>query len=456
MGNIENERIAEIIKENEAIMMDYVSDLTKRLEEKSITIDGIEQIMLQTFAAIRRGFIAATEEIISEEGKKKIEAGIHEKCGKKMIVNSNDSKITVNSLMGYMDIHRYLLFCRRCKEGYAPFDEALDINEEHKITKGLTEVVCDFAQRMGSFDEASYMLEKYLGIKISASMIQEVSEKTGKELYEKEKNEAEELYENQYIAISQVPENEKTGRIYIEADGSMLLIRGEGWKEIKLGIIFRDNKILNKDKERHIIIEKDYVASLGGVVEFKKMLWSAAVKNGFQNVKEVVIIGDGSEWIWNIARELFPEAVFILDYYHFEEHVYECANAIYPEDEVGRKRWADGIISRFMITDEIDEAIDSLRPEDFNIEEVKIKISGLKTYLENNKNKMHYKRYTDAGYYLGSGAVEGGHKHVIQQRLKLAGMRWSRSGAQYIATLRTASKSNKWNKVTEIIYGKAC
>jgi len=71
MGNIENERIAEIIKENEAIMMDYVSDLTKRLEEKSITIDGIEQIMLQTFAAIRRGFIAATEEIISEEGKKK-------------------------------------------------------------------------------------------------------------------------------------------------------------------------------------------------------------------------------------------------------------------------------------------------------------------------------------------------------------------------------------------------
>ncbi len=30
------------------------------------------------------------------------------------------------------------------------------------------------------------------------------------------------------------------------------------------------------------------------------------------------------------------------------------------EDEVGRKRWTDGIISRFMITDEIDEAIDSL------------------------------------------------------------------------------------------------
>jgi hypothetical protein len=227
-----------------------------------------------------------------------------------MIVNSNDSKILVNSLMGHIDIHRYLLHFRRCKEGYAPFDRVLDINDEHKITKGLTEVVCDFAQRIGAFEEASYMLEKYLGIKIS----------------------------------------------------------GHG--------IFKDNKILNKDKERHIIIEKDYVASLEGAAEFKKMLWAMAIKNGFQNAKEVVILGDGAEWIWNIARELFPNAVFILDYYHFEEHIYECANALYPEDEVGRKRWADSIISRFIKTDEIDKAIRSLNPEDFELEETKQKVSG--------------------------------------------------------------------------------
>jgi len=212
---------------------------------------------------------------------------------------------------------------------------------------------------------------------------------------------------------------------------------------------------LNRDKERHIIIEKDYVASLGGAEEFKKMLWAAAVKNGFQNVKEVVILGDGSAWIWNIAKELFPEAVFILDYYHFEEHVYECANAIYPDDEVGRKRWANEIIDGFMVADKIEETIGSLKPGDYREETVKVKVEDLKTYLDNNKDKMHYKQYKDKGYFIGSGAVEGGHKHVIQQRLKLAGMRWSRGGAQYIASLRTASKSDKWDKVTDVIYGKA-
>lgn len=276
-----------------------------------------------------------------------------------MIISSKNSHMSVNSLMGRLGFDRVWLHCRRCKEGYAPFDRELDINEDHKVTKGLTEVVCDFAQRMGSFEEASYMLEKYLGIQISASMIQEISEEVGKKLYEKEKEEAKDLYENQYRAISQVPENMKTGRIYIEADGT------------------------------------------------------------------------------------------------FEEHVYECANAIYPDDEIGRKRWANEIIDGFMVADKIEETVGSLKPEDYREEAVKAKVEDLKTYLDNNKDKMHYKQYKDKGYFIGSGAVEGGHKHVIQQRLKLAGMRWSRGGAQYIASLRTASKSDKWDKVTDVIYGKA-
>jgi Uncharacterised protein family (UPF0236) len=372
-----------------------------------------------------------------------------------MIISSEESKLSVNSLMGKLEFHRYWLHCRKCHEGYAPFDIELGINEEHNVTKGLTETVCDLAQRMGSFEEASYMLEKYLNIQMSPSLIQEISENVGKKLYEKEKFEAKNLYESQYKAISQVPENMKSGRLYIEADGSMVLIRKEGWKEIKLGIVFKDNKIINKDKERHIIVEKDYVSTIYGIEEFKQMLWAVAVKNNFQDAKEVVIIGDGAAWVWNAARELFPDAEFILDFYHFEEHVYECANVIFPEDEINRKRWANAMIDGFM-NDKIKSTIETLKPAEYADKTVSSKVEGLKTYLENNKDKMNYKVYKDKGYFIGSGAIEGGHKHVLQQRLKLAGMRWSRNGAQYIATLRCASKSNKWNIVTEIIYGKAC
>lgn len=372
-----------------------------------------------------------------------------------MIVSSNQSHKSVNSLMGKLEFDRVWLHCRRCGEGYAPFDLQLEINDRHKVTKGLIEVVCDFAQRLSSFEEASHILEKYLDINISASMIQDISEEVGKKLHEKEKQEAKDLYESRHKAIEQVSENVKTGRIYIEADGSMVLIRGEGWKEIKLGMVFKDNKILNKDKERHTIIEKDYVGCIGSAEEFKKMLWATAVKSGCQNVKEVVILGDGSHWIWNMAKELFPNAVFILDYYHFEEHVYECANIVYPADEVNRKKWAKEIIDGF-ISGKIDYTIENLKPEGYSEKAVSSKVLGLKTYLENNKDKINYKLYKEKGFFIGSGAIEGAHKHVLQQRLKLAGMRWSRGGAQYIASLRCANKSGKWTKVTDVIFGKAC
>jgi hypothetical protein len=244
-----------------------------------------------------------------------------EKCGRKMIVVAKGSHLRVNSMLGHIDFNREVRHCRYCGEGYAPFDRELKINQEHKITRGLTETICDLAQKMPSFMEASEVLSKYLNIKVSHTFIQVVSEEVGKDLYKAEKYEAEDLYKNQYKAIKDIPEDKKRGRIYIETDGSMVLIKGQGWKEIKLGMVFKDDKILNRNKERHISIDKDYVAHLGSAEEFKKMFFSTAVKNGYQEAKEVVILGDGAKWIWNIAEELFPDAVCILDFYHFKEHV---------------------------------------------------------------------------------------------------------------------------------------
>ncbi len=117
----------------------------------------------------------------------------------------------------------------------------------------------------------------------------------------------------------------------------------------KVRDVFSDNMVLNKNKPRHIIAEKEYVAYLGSAEEFKKMLWAAAVRNGIEEVKEVVIIGDGAAWIWNMTDELFPETIRILDYYHFSEHVHECGKVIYGDDEVNKVRWVRGII------DEINE-----------------------------------------------------------------------------------------------------
>lgn len=386
---------------------------------------------------------------------KKNEIGTCEKCGRKMIVSSNSSKLNIKSMLGELSFFRYWLHCRRCGEGYAPFDRSIEIDDEHKITKNLMATICDFGQRSESYEEASNLLDEYIGVRVAPATIKKVCERVGNHLFEQERQQAEYLYENQHKAMNQIPEDKKKGRLYIEADGSFVAIRHKGWKEIKLGEVFKDNKIINMDKERHMIVEKEYTALLGSAEDFKKFLWSTAVRNGLEEVKEVIVLGDGAKWIWNIAEELFPDAIHILDFYHFSEHVHECANSIYVEDEVNRRRWVDDIITGFM-EGKIEETLANIDPENYEDAKISNKVAELKSYLENNKNRLNYKEYRDKGYFIGSGAVESGHKCVLQRRLKQPGMRWNEEGAQAMACLRTAYKSNKWHKVTDIIFGKVC
>jgi hypothetical protein len=59
---------------------------------------------------------------------------------------------------------------------------------------------------------------------------------------------------------------------------------------------------------------------------------------------------------------------------------------------------------------------------------------------------MDYVAYRQAGYPIGSGTVESGCKVVVQERMKQAGMRWSRDGAQAMLALRSILLSEQWDE----------
>ncbi len=59
---------------------------------------------------------------------------------------------------------------------------------------------------------------------------------------------------------------------------------------------------------------------------------------------------------------------------------------------------------------------------------------------------MRYNEYLEKGYHTGSGTVESACKHVVGQRLKQAGMRWSVKGADAILQLRILWKNGEWNR----------
>jgi len=68
-------------------------------------------------------------------------------------------------------------------------------------------------------------------------------------------------------------------------------------------------------------------------------------------------------------------------------------------------------------------------------------------YLFNHRSRIRYNQFRQAGYPLGSGTVESACKLVMQERMKQAGMRWSREGAQAMLALRGVLLSERWDEV---------
>ena len=69
-----------------------------------------------------------------------------------------------------------------------------------------------------------------------------------------------------------------------------------------------------------------YIAGRQDAERFGKALYTLATNSGIYqesiDTQEVVFIGDGAAWIWNLADEYFPNAIEIVDYMHTKSHLY--------------------------------------------------------------------------------------------------------------------------------------
>ena len=72
--------------------------------------------------------------------------------------------------------------------------------------------------------------------------------------------------------------------------------------------------------------------------EFGRRIYREAGKRGWSRAEKKVVMGDGAEWIWNLAEQHFPGAMQIVDLYHARPHVWNwCAGCI-PTTKGSRKR----------------------------------------------------------------------------------------------------------------------
>jgi len=236
--------------------------------------------------------------------------------------------------------------------------------------------------------------------------------------------------------------------VYAMVDGSMVFIREQGWKEIKLGRVYGASSCVPVQTGRQQVTDSLYVCHLGNNKDFFNKF-----DPYIDRYKQKVIIGDGARCIWRWAEDFHSDALQILDFFHAVEKLGIYATAEFADDKV-RGKWLDRQKIRLK-NNQVGDIIQELKGHKARNSKAARLLMQVVGYYQSNAVRMQYKTYLEQGYLIGSGAIESAHRNVVQQRLKLSGQRWSPQGVQAMANLRACKKANQWKILIDCIKGAA-
>lgn len=350
-----------------------------------------------------------------------------------------DRSCEVLSMFGWVSLRRDY-YHPAGPEGGFPLDRALGIIGH--CTPGAARMLSRTAVQL-PYLESSQQLEELAGIQVDPSQIQRLVQLLGPPA-------------QQRLVHLPGPAPQPVPQFYVSVDGTGVPMVAEELedrvgkgpdgkaktREVKLAALFTQTTV---DEENQPVRDPNSTTYLGSFVssdEFGGLVRQAAMERGIAQASQVIFMGDGAAWVWEIARTCFPQAEQILDYYHASEHVTNLAKAVYSDAGTAQNwalRWKS-----LLYDSQLDSLLEDLRqipgflPSETAQKEV--------DYLERNRTRMDYRRYRAQGWFIGSGVVEAGCKRVIGQRLKQSGMFWTEPGATAVVSLRcTLLSAGGWD-----------
>jgi hypothetical protein len=339
---------------------------------------------------------------------------------------------TVVTLFGPVDVTR-----SRCADGRYPLDEALGLQGRHGWTAGVQEAVSLLSCESG-FGTVSDILKRLLGLGISIARVQGVAEQSGQRAAE-------------ILPSAPVPEDhEASGKTLVLATDGCQAPQRDGWHEVKVGTVYTNESRVKTAGGRGKVLTKEYRASLDPVQAWGQQFEQTAESWNVQKAKRVVVMGDGAPWIWNLAEEHFPQAIEIVDYYHAVEHLWDAGESLWGnrDTSAATKGWVRHN-RRLLKKGRADLVIAAIERGQ------KQRAAGLPQtaaatvrrnldYFRTNRHRMQYDRYRRLKLPIGTGAVEGSCKFVVQSRFKKPGARWSERGLRQMLDLKLARLNNQW------------
>jgi hypothetical protein len=341
---------------------------------------------------------------------------------------------------GEQEIPRPYYHCDACQYGFSPADRQFGLDDT-----GLSPQVRAWTARLAAhlvFTEASDTLLDLCGLAVSASTVERVAVRVGEAL--------------RGVDLPS-PSPAPPTRLYVSMDGTQTPLRDpwkrDGslgklhcrWGECKVTVVYaaRPGKRGAAGPGGDAgVAYRAFTGTMEDVTEFRPLVARLLTQCRVAEAAEVVLLGDGAHWIWNLGTDLLPGAVQILDYWHMTQHLYTVARTRYGGDEAAVREWVH-TCQAAVDGDDVAAVLLSLQnwePQSEAGQEVRTREY---EFFARNAARMQYGTFRAQGYHVGSGVMEASCRQVVAQRLHEAGMHWREGTADAIVSLRAALLSSQ-------------
>jgi len=331
---------------------------------------------------------------------------------------------------------------------FFPLDEALGLLRRTAWSPQLLRMVTKLVARV-PYAEAGEVLAELGQVQVATSSSWHIGQDWGARIEQElaREVEAQKVAAREWSTPGGRPDPQL--RMGLAVDGAMVYVLKEGWKEFKVGTVYkvvpekRTDEVTGDIGEYGHAVDISYVAHLGGPEALGWKVWAEAQRRGWAQACATQMLGDGSAWIWGLHQEHFHTSVAGVDWWHALEHLGEAKLLLYPQPGPTSSRWYNehktvlyqGHAER--ITQSLQASADQ---EEHAERATELRKAG--AYFRNNRDRMHYQDMRDEGWPIGSGAVESGAKQ-FKARFTGPGMRWSRQGAENLLPVRAAVLAGK-------------
>lgn len=306
------------------------------------------------------------------------------------------------------------------------------------VTRGACRMVCLLGVQQ-SFVRAQTALAEVAGWKLDDNTIRQLCHRVAAEANAER---------GQRTTATAFAEAEGDVEVQIDAGKVNTL---DGWRDVKVGVFDRRKRgepttaMQWDERDLPAPAMRSVTAAVETSAEFGVRVAAEAERLELTDPKQISVLGDGAEWVWNLAGEHFPGAQELLDIWHGAEHLAEGAKKVFGSGSeeakmqatCGRQRLLeDGYVG---VTEWVG-TVAAKAPAGGD----GASLGGVLNYFCSHQDRLNYALRLRRGQSIGSGLVEGSIKQLLNKRIKQTGARWKVEHVGPLVELGALAAGPEW------------